>query len=238
MRMLSTLIVLLLLSLSTYGYAEEASKSALEVAAEKTVTDGNTVKKKNKKMKKSVYLKPNTLELNVMIDGEKFTIKRNQDRKHLISKFYQKTGRGIIKPMHPFKPHAVETIAEHEMMKYISRVSTPEWNTIVVDARKSIWLTLTGTLPGATHVPFHKFNKDKDYAREVMEDEFGVTYDANGVRDFSQAKTLAIYCNGNWCRMSPELIWGLLKYGYPAEKIKYYRGGMQAWQLLGLNVVE
>lgn len=120
--MLSTLIVLLLLSLSTYGYAEEASKSALEVAAEKTVTDGNTVKKKNKKMKKSVYLKPNTLELNVMIDGEKFTIKRNQDRKHLISKFYQKTGRGIIKPMHPFKPHAVETIAEHEMMKYISRV--------------------------------------------------------------------------------------------------------------------
>jgi len=52
MRMLSTLIVLLLLSLSTYGYAEEASKSALEVAAEKTVTDGNTVKKKKQKDEK------------------------------------------------------------------------------------------------------------------------------------------------------------------------------------------
>jgi hypothetical protein len=38
--------------------------------------------------------------------------------------------------------------------------------------------------------------------------------------------------------MSPELIWALLDYGYPAHKIKYYRGGMQAWQLLGLTTVE
>ncbi|HBW06905.1 MAG TPA: sulfurtransferase, partial [Gammaproteobacteria bacterium] len=28
-----------------------------------------------------------------------------------------------------------------------------------------------------------------------------------------------------------------LKYGYPAAKIKYYRGGMNAWKSLGLTTV-
>ena len=30
----------------------------------------------------------------------------------------------------------------------------------------------------------------------------------------------------------------LLKYGYPADKIKWYRGGMQNWENLGFNTVK
>jgi len=30
----------------------------------------------------------------------------------------------------------------------------------------------------------------------------------------------------------------LLKYGYPANKIKWYRGGMQNWEILGFNTVK
>jgi rhodanese-related sulfurtransferase len=30
----------------------------------------------------------------------------------------------------------------------------------------------------------------------------------------------------------------LLKYGYPADKIKWYRGGMQNWTALGLTTVK
>ena len=30
----------------------------------------------------------------------------------------------------------------------------------------------------------------------------------------------------------------MLREGYPADKIFYYRGGMQAWHILGLTVVE
>lgn len=219
---------MLLLLASLFSTTQALStNSTVEVSSHKKV-------KKNK----PVYIKPNILSIKVTIDGEDFVISRNQDRKHLLTKFYQKTGRGIIKPMHPFKPHAVETIAEHEMIGYIAQLNSAEHNVEVVDARKSIWLTLTGTLPGAIHVPFNKFKKDKEYALETMQDDFGVYVSASGDLNFSQAKTLAIYCNGNWCKMSPELIWKLLEYGYPAEKIKYYRGGMQAWQLLGLNVVE
>jgi rhodanese-related sulfurtransferase len=55
--------------------------------------------------------------------------------------------------------------------------------------------------------------------------------------DFTDAKTLVIWCNGPACGQSPRAIEGLLKAGYPADKILYYRGGMQMWQLWGLTTV-
>ena len=55
--------------------------------------------------------------------------------------------------------------------------------------------------------------------------------------DYQQARTLALWCNGPWCDQSPRAIRALLKLGYPAAKLKYYRGGMQEWKLLGLTTV-
>jgi len=55
--------------------------------------------------------------------------------------------------------------------------------------------------------------------------------------DFSNAKTLVMYCNGMWCGQSPRNIMTLTKFGYPAHKIKWYRGGMQNWEALGLTTV-
>ena len=60
----------------------------------------------------------------------------------------------------------------------------------------------------------------------------------DGFFDFSQAKTLVLFCNGPWCGQSPNNIKGLLKIGYPASKIKWYRGGMQEWESLGLTTVK
>ncbi|MDH5471784.1 MAG: rhodanese-like domain-containing protein, partial [Gammaproteobacteria bacterium] len=37
---------------------------------------------------------------------------------------------------------------------------------------------------------------------------------------------------------SPNNIKNLLKLNYPAEKIKWYRGGMQNWENLGLTTVK
>ena len=54
--------------------------------------------------------------------------------------------------------------------------------------------------------------------------------------DFSNAKELLLWCNGPWCGQSPRAISGLLNAGYPAEKLYYYRGGMQMWQSLGLTI--
>ena len=43
---------------------------------------------------------------------------------------------------------------------------------------------------------------------------------------------------GKICLASVDDILTLLKFGYPAEKIKWYRGGMQNWQALGLSTVK
>lgn len=55
--------------------------------------------------------------------------------------------------------------------------------------------------------------------------------------DYSNAKDILLWCNGMWCGQSPRAIKNLLKQQYPANKIYYYRGGMQSWQILGLTVV-
>lgn len=52
-----------------------------------------------------------------------------------------------------------------------------------------------------------------------------------------QAKTLTPFCNGPWCEQSSAAIKKLLRVGYPAHLLKYYRGGMQGWKSLGLTVV-
>ena len=69
-----------------------------------------------------------------------------------------------------------------------------------------------------------------------MENEFGVK-ESEGLLDFSDAKTLVLFCNGMWCGQSPNNIKNLLRFGYPAHKIKWYRGGMQDWEMLGLTTV-
>jgi rhodanese-related sulfurtransferase len=55
--------------------------------------------------------------------------------------------------------------------------------------------------------------------------------------DFSNAKSVVLWCNGPWCGQSPSAIQGMLQLGYPAEKIRYYRGGLQLWLLFGMPVV-
>ena len=46
-----------------------------------------------------------------------------------------------------------------------------------------------------------------------------------------------MFCNGMWCGQSPANIRTLLRFGYPADKLKWYRGGMQDWEILGLTTV-
>jgi len=52
----------------------------------------------------------------------------------------------------------------------------------------------------------------------------------------NEAKRVALFCSGIWCGQSPTAIRNMIDAGYPAERISYYRGGMQVWRLLGLTV--
>ncbi|MGK0256547.1 MAG: rhodanese-related sulfurtransferase, partial [Arcobacteraceae bacterium] len=95
-------------------------------------------------------------------------------------------------------------------------------------------------IPGAINISYRNFDT-KDGAIVAMEFELGVVINENETLDFSKAKTIVAYCNGYWCGQTPSMIknakYSLLNMGYPASKIKYYRGGIQAWSSLGFTVV-
>jgi rhodanese-related sulfurtransferase len=179
--------------------------------------------------------------LEVMHDGKMVTIMRNQDQKNTINPLYAKTSREC--PPFCIQPSTlapgVETIGEVEMLDYLARVSAGDNSILVVDSRTPDWVK-RGTIPGSVNIPWTSLNPAKGAdpvsIREIMGDRFGVKYQ-DGLWDYTNAKTLVLFCNGIWCGQSPNNIMNLLKLGYPAHKIKWYRGGMQDWEILGLTTV-
>lgn len=197
------------------------------------LTIGTTALAAEKEAKK-VMIGADLYSVEVMHKGQKVTLMRNQDPDNKIDSFYQRTNQGTIQPLHPFAPHAVETIGELEMIDYLVRYSKGDSSLLIVDSRTPDWVA-RGTIPGAINIPFTEFN-DNEKLLTIMEKQFDVT--VSDITDFSTAKTLVMFCNGIWCGQSPAAIRKLLSVGYPAAKIKYFRGGMQNWQALGLTVVK
>ena len=173
-------------------------------------------------------------------------IKRNQDNKNTISKHYALTSRACppfcIQPMKSFAPHQVEVLGETEVLSYIQKMQKSS-DYMLIDSRTADWVFLkSGTIPGAVNIPWTKINPAKGATAEqiklILEDEFRVITSDEGPWSFSNAKTLILFCNGMWCGQSPSNIRTLLALGYPAAKIKWYRGGMQNWETLGLTTVK
>ena len=190
--------------------------------------------------------------------GELIKISRIQDTSHVIDGSFAKTSRPCppfcINPLSIDK--RVQTVAELEVIKFME-TTMYRGHGVLIDARTPSWHK-KGTIPGSINIPFTVFEKevgDVELA-EVLESLGAVERDdvntvlrlvertglLNGDEktddwDFSNAKDLLLWCNGPWCGQSPRAIRGLLKAGYPAEKLYYYRGRMQMWQSLGLTTV-
>ena len=190
---------------------------------------------------KPVGITPKMMDAQVVHNGKKVKISRNQNNKNTVNAAFAKTSR----PCPPFciQPSTlapgVETIAETEVIGYLQKMADGDNTILVVDSRTPDWVK-KGTIPGARNIPWTKLNPAKGAdpisIMEIMEKEFGVT-ESEGLLNFSNAKTLVMFCNGMWCGQSPNNIQNLLKFGYPAHKIKWYRGGMQDWEILGLSTV-
>lgn len=176
---------------------------------------------------------PGLFSFMIQHDGEPIEVMRNQSKDNRISELYATTFRGMPQPMHPFAPHKVETLGEREFVDYMMQADKSD-DVMVVDTRTVGWHERL-TIPGAVNFPYTmmKDAEERDWAL----DEFGAKKASDGTYDFSGAKTLAMFCNGYWCGQTPAMVRAMLELGYPAAKIKYYRGGMQAWTSLGFTVV-
>ena len=112
---------------------------------------------------------------------------------------------GQIQPMEPAP--GVRAIGEKELMDLVVGGAP------LVDGRTPDFYEVA-TLPGARSIPF----TEAVARREELEGSEQVIF----------------FCNGPQCPQSPTAIRELVDAGFPAERIRYYRGGMHDWVTLGL----
>ncbi|TSA22158.1 MAG: rhodanese-like domain-containing protein [Betaproteobacteria bacterium] len=172
--------------------------------------------------------------------GRTVVVERNPDPEGMIDPDYMMTSRPCppycIQPMQ--LAAGVETIGELEVIAYLQRLGKDS-TILVIDSRDGDWPQRSGVIPGAVLLPWqnlHPAHASADNIADVLLFQFGASRQSR-LWNFENAKTLVMYCNGPWCGQSPTNIKQLLALGYPAHKIKWYRGGMQAWKALGLTTV-
>lgn len=206
---------------------------------------------------KPVGITADMMSITVKHNGKDTKVVRDQNNAATVIPAFAKTSR----PCPPFciQPivlaPGVETLGEVEVINYLKKMNDGDSSILVVDSRTPDWVA-KGTIPGAKNLPWTGLNPKKgattDGIMKIMKGEFNVGLkgdaftvdeaiaagDTSKVFDFSKAKTLVLFCNGMWCGQSPNNIKNLLKFGYPAEKIKWYRGGMQNWAILGLSTAK
>lgn len=151
-------------------------------------------------------------------------IARDQTEGAVLDPDWALTGRDCppfcIQPNQPAE--GVTTIGELELLDALKTDSA-----ILVDSRTPDWFA-TGTIPGAINIPYTQ-------AVEQLA-QLGCEPDFEGMFDCTAARPAILFCNGLWCGQSPTAIRAMIAAGFPADRIFYYRGGMQVWRLLGLTV--
>lgn len=138
-----------------------------------------------------------------------------------------------IQPLAPVQ--GVHNIEELELIDFMEK-KVPSKEGLLIDARLKEWYE-SETIPGAINIPFKIVNSKDPKVIQTLFKLLGAKVKEDGSFDFTKAKELAVFCNGVWCGQSPHFIRGIVKHGYPADKIYYYRSGFQGWKLLGLTTV-
>lgn len=174
--------------------------------------------------KPRVGITPDMAAVTVETPDGPVEITRNQEKGAVLDPEWALTGRDCppfcIQPYTPAE--GVQTVGELEVLEALK-----DPDRIVVDSRTPDWYA-TGTIPGAINIPYTQ-------AVERLA-ELGCEPDFEGKFDCADASPAVLFCNGLWCGQSPTAIRAMIEAGFPADRIAYYRGGMQVWRLLGLTV--
>ncbi len=122
----------------------------------------------------------------------------------------------------------VATVGELEVLDFLE-LFVSEGRGLLVDARLPEAFS-TGTVPGSVNVPASTLAPENPYRDDLLE--------ALGVRsgDFSGAFDLVLFAGGADDGLAAAAVRNLLDAGYPPTKLKFYRGGLKAWDGLGLSL--
>ncbi len=129
--------------------------------------------------------------------------------------------KGWLQPLVP-EPGIVP-VTEIEVLNAIN-----DEGFILVDMRTQEWF-LDATIPGSVNIPYTEV--------AMRMDELGCAKQGSGW-DCARAMKVLGFCNGPVCPQSPTAMRAMIRDGFPADRIYYYRGGMLDWDALGLTTVE
>ena len=128
-------------------------------------------------------------------------------------------------PPYCVQPHeaapGVATVGELEVLRFLD-----ERRGIVVDTRIT-GLYLLGTIPGAVNI-----------ARKGIVSRLGELGCARkgNAWDCAAAKPALLFCDSSLGSEAPKAIRDIVAAGFPANRLFYYRGGLQSWAILGLTM--
>lgn len=129
--------------------------------------------------------------------------------------------KGALQPLVPLP--GVQPVTEIEVLQALN-----DPGTMLIDMRDEEGPPLP-TIPNAFHIPYSEV--------EDRLDELGCVRVDKSRWDCNRAVKVITFCFGPMCVQSPAGIKRMVQAGFPVDKIAYYRGGMMAWQALGLTTV-
>ena len=160
--------------------------------------------------------------LRIIDEDTSFTVKRATGDVTITRKMTAcAKNKGWLQPLVP-EP-GINPVTEIEVLKALNDDAF-----IVADMRELEW-HLKSTIPGAVHVPYTEI-------ATACRNSVAKKPTTNGIA--RRLKKVLGFCNGPVCSQSPSGMRAMIREGFPAEKIYYYRGGMLDWEALGLTTVE
>jgi rhodanese-related sulfurtransferase len=169
-----------------------------------------------------------------IFDGERVKISRdNPQAANFVATFSAaatECGALCIAPMQAAE--GVGTLGEAEVLAFL--VTEVAGNAgLMVDARMPQDRAL-GFIPGSVSLPQETLADSNPFRDDILRALGG--RDLDGTFNFADARALLVYDTGPTSDDAGRLIASLLALGYPAGKLRYYRGGMQVWSLLGFSI--
>ncbi len=188
--------------------------------------------------RKAIFITKDLHHLDVKHRGRMIRIQREQNPDHRLTNSFARTSRACP-PFctQPFQiAPKINIVGELELLTFLSH-KTSQGTGVLIDGRLPQWYA-KATIPSAVNLPFPVFDNKIDAT--IVKRLFvllGADPKGRNQWDFSTAKELLVFGNGIWGIQAKKTITNLLALGYPAEKIYWYRGGLQDWLQIGLTTV-
>lgn len=168
------------------------------------------------------------------VNGQDFSISRIQDTENEVTGPLARTSApcptSCIQPVSAAP--GVSTVAELEVLSFL-QTHVADGRGLLIDARLPTDFAAR-TIPGAVNVPSTTLDATNPYRDQILI-ALGAVETA-GALNFDAARNLVLFCDGPTCPEAGRTVRNLIDAGYPAEKLAYYRGGLQHWALVGLTL--